>query len=84
MYQFMFNTPLSLINSMTDIAYLVQCFYITTSGTGDIKCSVLYGESTIELQLIFSEEVSYTAYKQLASLTFTTDTIIKITIKTDE
>lgn len=87
--QFMFNTPLSLINASTNIGSIYHCFSIIKNATSDMKGIIAYDEDTqgpkhIILNVILSNEEDYTGYKQLASALFTTDTKIKITIKTDE
>ena len=88
-YQIMFNAPLSLVNASTNVGGIYHCFNVIRNATSNLQCIVAYDEDIegpkhIVLSIIFSNEEDYSGYKQLASALFTTDTKIKITVKTDE
>lgn len=87
-FQIMINTPMSLITYSPDVGLIYHCFNMVISETSDFKFIIGYGQDIerpqLILTIIYSNEEDYTIHKLLASALFTTDTKIKITIKTDE
>lgn len=82
-YQMMFNATMSMVNASTLTDGIYHCFSVKNAAT-DLKCVVSYGENTMTLNIFLSDQENYNGFKQLVSALFTTDTKIKITIKTDE
>ena len=82
-YQMMFNATMSMVNASTLTDGIYHCFSVKNAAT-DLKCVVSYGKNTMTLNIFLSDQENYNGFKQLVSALFTTDTKIKITIKTDE
>ena len=83
-YQIRLLSPLSLINIASGDSVFKMCGRLTQSATSKIDFEIYFDSTIAYLNFYLDNESFYTQFKQLASLLFTTDTILKLTIKTDE
>ena len=83
-YQIRLISPLSLINITSGDTVFIMCGRLIQSATSKIDFRLTFNTTGAALNFYFDNNDTYTQFKQLASLLFTTDTILKLTIKTDE
>ena len=83
-YQIRLISPLSLINTTSGDTIFSMCGRLIQSTTSKIDFKLTFNTTGPVLTFYFDNNDVYTRFKQLASLLFTTDTILKLTIKTDE
>lgn len=83
-YQIRLISPLSLINDRSGDTIFVMGGRLIQDSTSKIDLRLTFNATGAYLYFYFDNNDIYTQFKQLASLLFTTDTILKLTIKTDE
>lgn len=83
-YQIRLISPLSLINIAGGNAKFVMCGRLIRDVTTKIDFRIAFNPTDAVLNFYFDNNDVYTQFKQLSSLLFTTDTLLKLTIKTDE
>ena len=83
-YQIRLISPLSLINVKGGNAIFDMCGRLIQSETSKIDFQITFNSTNAALTFYFDNNDIYTQFKQLSSLLFTTDTLLKLTIKTDE
>ena len=83
-YQIRLISPLALINIKGGNAVFFMGGRLIQSATSKIDFEINFSSTDAALYFYFDNNDIYTQFKQLASLLFTTDTILKLTIKTDE
>ena len=83
-HQIRLISPLSLINIASGDTIFSMCGRLIQSATSKIDFRLTFNTTGPALTFYFDNNDVYTQFKQLASLLFTTDTLLKLTIKTDE
>ena len=83
-YKIRILSPLSLVNIRSGNNVFFMCGRLIEDATSKIDFRVIFDSTSVSLDFYFDDEGVYTQFKQLASTLFTTDTTIKITVKTDE
>ena len=83
-YQIRLISPLSLINIRGGDSIFVMGGRLIQDSTSKIDFKLTFNTTGPALTFYFDNNDVYTQFKQLASLLFTTDTLLKLTIKTDE
>ena len=83
-YQLRIMSQVSWINIASDDAIFVGSSILPSKSNDHLYIDIWPGNEHITLNIYFTDSATYARYKALANVLFTTDTKLKLTIKTNE